>query len=101
MGDALMASTIANFDHFKDLNTLFAPWNTVIMLSGHVFIPYPLQNVDKGLLKYFLDIKVWFSWRGEAITVPPIANFDHFKGQNTHFVTWSTVFMLSGDVFIL
>ena len=36
----------------------------------------------------------------EALKVPSITNFDHFKGQNTHIVHWSTVFMLSGDVFI-
>ena len=38
-----------------------------------------------------------FSWIGDALTVPTIANFDHFKDQNTHFVPCSTVIMLSGD----
>jgi hypothetical protein len=28
-----------------------------------------------------------------------VANFDHFNDQNTHFAHWSTVFMLSGDIF--
>ena len=33
--------------------------------------------------------------------VPTIINFGYFKGQNTHFAHWSTVFMTSDDVFSL
>ena len=28
-----------------------------------------------------------------------VSNFDHFNDQNTHFAHWSTVLMLSGDIF--
>ena len=70
------------------------------MISGDVFIGQPRQKVDRDLLKNFLDFKICFFFMGEALTVPSIANFDHFKGQNTHITQWSTVFMLSGDVFI-
>ena len=53
-----------------------------------------------GSSKYFLDIKIGFSWMVEALSEPKIINFDHFEGQNTHFSHWSTVFMLFGDVCI-
>ena len=97
MDEALTVPIIANFDHFKDQNTRFAHWSTVIMIFGDVFIGQPRQKVVRDLLKYF---KVGFSWMGEALTVPTIANFDHFKGQNTHIAHWITVFVISGDVFI-
>ena len=100
MGDCLTVQTIANFALFKGQNIHFAPKNTVSMFSGDVCIPLPQQKVDRDSCEYFLDIKVGFSWMGDARTVPTIANFDHFKSQNTHFAPWITVFMISGDVFI-
>ena len=100
IGDALTVPTVAHFDHIKDQNTLFAHWSTVIMISDDTFIAQPRQKVDRDLLKYFLDFKVGFSWMGEALTVPSIANFNHVKGKNTHIAHWSTVFMLFGDVII-
>ena len=51
-------------------------------------------------MKIILDIKIEFSCMDDALTVTTIANFDHFNGQNTHFAHWSSVFVLSGDVFI-
>ena len=98
MVEALTVPTIANFDHFKGQNKHFAHWSIVIMIFGDVFIAQPRQKVDRDLLKNFLDFKIGISWIGEALTVPSIANFDHFKGQNTHIAHWSTVFMLSDDV---
>ena len=95
-----MVPTIANFVHFKDQNTHFAPWSNIIILSGYVFIPYHQQKVGRGLSKHFLDFKIGFSWIGEALIVPTIANFDHFKDQNTLFAPWSNIIMLSGYVFI-
>ena len=53
-----------------------------------------------GLSKYFLDIKVGFSWMGEALSEPKNLNFDHFEGQNTFFAHLSPVFMIAGDFFI-
>ena len=62
--------------------------------------PNPGKKVGSDMLKYFFDFKIGFYWMGDALTVPTIANFDHFKCQNIHFTHWSTVIMLSGDVFI-
>ena len=62
------------------------------MLSGDFFIAQPQKKVDWYLFKYFLDIKVGFSWMGDALRVPTMAHFDHFKGQNTHFARIRTVF---------
>ena len=70
------------------------------MLSGDGFILQPQKLVDRYLFKYFFDFKVTFPWMSDALTVSAIANFDHFKDQNTHFPHMSTVFMLSCDIFI-
>ena len=85
MGDTLTVPIIAIFDHFKGQNTHFILCSTVFTISGNVFIPYPRQKVGSDMFKYFLGIKIGFSWMGDALTLTTIANFDHFKGQNTHF----------------
>ena len=48
----------------------------------------------------FFDIKIGCLWRGDALMAQTVANFDNFNDQNTHFAHGSTVFMLSGDIFI-
>ena len=60
MGDALTVTTVANSDHFKDQNTHFAHWSTVLMLSGDILYSLTKEKVDKDLLKYILDLKVGF-----------------------------------------
>ena len=101
MSEALTVPAIANFDHFKSQNKHFAHCSTVFMISGDIFYSLALPKVDRDFFKYFLDLKIVFVfWMGEVLTVPTIANFDHFKGQNTHFSHMSTVFVLSGEVFI-
>ena len=59
--------------------------------------PYLGKKLTGTCLNTFLNIKVGFSWIGDALTAPRIANFAVFKSQNTHFVPCSTVIMLSGD----
>ena len=84
MSEALTMPTQANFDHLKGQNTHFALWSTVFMLSGDVFTLTSAKSWQ-GLVEILFDIQIVFSWMGDALTMPTIAIFNHFKGLNTYF----------------